>query len=498
MKRVLFVIIDALTSRVVGPAIDEGRLPTFAKLRDAGVYRESCYSIFPSITPAATAALVTGHYPSVTGITGASWYDRERDEAVYYGDDLWAIWNQGTVEYIHGFLTRLNYERLKCPTIYELADEADLTSSCFNLMWFRGPHRHSLHKPLLLDAVTFGEMPNELAGPNRLLLGDFVHAICDDKDHSPKQAGLTGKYGFRDETTAEALLAAAETGNLANVNVAYFPINDFRSHEVGPFAALPVVEEVDRVLGEFIERLGGLDKFVSEWAIAITGDHSHSDTAIAEDRSIELAELLDEFRPAPTGADWTDDYDMVIGANMRATNFYFRDAAKQRPDAIRKLLSEPRIDQAIWQSDGKIHVATEDRGRLSFWTSSDGVADEFGGRWEWSGDLSAIDVEVDGDKFVFGDYPNAFERLTHGLHDKSGDLWVTSRPGFEFKLPCTETHEGGSHGSLHRLDSVAPLIAAGFPEDAIPPVMRVVDLLPLLATVTSLKWTEPGVGQSRA
>lgn len=52
---------------------------------------EACVTIFPSITPAATTSIVTGAYPSEHGIAGASWYDQEREEVAYYGDDFWVI-----------------------------------------------------------------------------------------------------------------------------------------------------------------------------------------------------------------------------------------------------------------------------------------------------------------------------------------------------------------------------------------------------------------------
>jgi hypothetical protein len=38
---------------------------------------------------------VTGAYPAENGIAGASWFDPERREVAYYGDDFWVIAKKG-------------------------------------------------------------------------------------------------------------------------------------------------------------------------------------------------------------------------------------------------------------------------------------------------------------------------------------------------------------------------------------------------------------------
>ena len=79
MKRVLLIVIDALSARIILPAMQRGRLPTLTRLAARGVLRESCTSVFPSITPAATASIVTGRFPSEHAIAGNFWYDRDHD-----------------------------------------------------------------------------------------------------------------------------------------------------------------------------------------------------------------------------------------------------------------------------------------------------------------------------------------------------------------------------------------------------------------------------------
>src|SRR5215203_5358389 len=91
------------------------------------------------------------------------------------------------------------------------------------------------------------------------------------------------------------------------------------------------------------------------------------------------------------------------------------------------------------------------------------VRDHFGSTWSWSGDPEALDLQQDGCTLEFTDYPNAFERIAGVLDlDQSGEIWVTARPGCEFQVPGGEAHAGGaSHGALHKLHSLSPVIVAG-------------------------------------
>ena len=89
MKKVLLIVIDACTSRVLVPAMDNNRLPNLKILAEAGYFNPNCISIFPSITHTATASLATGCYPQNHGIAGSSWYDTESDDPVHYSADFW-------------------------------------------------------------------------------------------------------------------------------------------------------------------------------------------------------------------------------------------------------------------------------------------------------------------------------------------------------------------------------------------------------------------------
>lgn len=516
-KKVIFVVIDALASAVVDARMREGGLPVFRRIGECGGVCE-CTAVFPSITPAATASLATGHYPSGHGITGNFWYDREQSDVAYFGDDVWVIMERGFGVFFRDFLLRLNEERLATPTVFDWLGETGRGAACLNFMWYHGPFPHEVNAPLMVELLSAGQFPEQVNGPELLYLGDFVSfrsvgeaspAGGSPAGKSPagegrSEAGLDAisgaggvakRYGFQDETTAAVLLQLAERGELPGFTLAYFPDNDFRSHSEGPADAFSSVERVDEVLGEMIETLGGWDRFIEEYAIVVTGDHSQSDLLEdADERRIDLDGVLGGFQAATPGKGWQSGDRLMICPNLRAAQIYMRPGEKSAiGSVVDTLVGCPQIDQVIWregQGDGigRFHVATAGRGRLEFESATRGreaVADEWGNRWSWRGELAAVDGRLEEGRgeegcVVFGDYPNAFERISQAFCDVSGDVWVTAKLGREFSVGSTKINPKGSHGSLHRLDSISPLLTAGLPDGVkLPGSARSVDLLGL-------------------
>ncbi|MCA9260300.1 MAG: alkaline phosphatase family protein [Planctomycetales bacterium] len=503
MKKTLFIVIDALATRIVEPALAAGRLPNFAALAQAGLFRRECLAVFPSITPAATCSLATGCYPRESGIAGAYWYDAARDDVAYFGADIWPILNEGVGKYLKDFQIELNLNRLQAPTIFEhIEQHGRLRDAVINLLWFRGSVDHHVDLPLLFKLAPT-EPALTMRGPHLMFMGDFVNTELDrGGTRIAARGGMTRRFGFHDEATADYLLGLVEVGELPDFTLAYFPNNDFESHSVGPQAALPVLEAIDLHLGRLFEMHGGLGKTLEEMAIVITGDHSQSEVAGKAEQNVDLTELLSDFQVVRAGANWDGEDDVMACPNMRAAQIYLRDETSQkRQPIIERLLKAPHVDQVLWCNeedgingsyDAIFYVATADRGRLAFQPATDRDAigrDQFGGFWKWEGDLAALGASCDSDgNLTFVDYPNAFERVAGSFFRKSANIWTTTRLGAEFCLPETNTYDGGSHGSLHALDSTSPLFAAGFDANVeIPTTMRSVDLMPLCMTNLGLE-----------
>ena len=99
-------------------------------------------TMFPSITPAATSTIITGAYPAEHGIAGASWFDTAKNEVAYYGDDFWIIAREGFGHFINDFLLRLNGDRMRAPTLFEMVERTGRTAGSLNYLVFKGTALH--------------------------------------------------------------------------------------------------------------------------------------------------------------------------------------------------------------------------------------------------------------------------------------------------------------------------------------------------------------------
>ena len=493
--KVLLVVIDAETPHVVCPAIQTGRLPVMQKLAEAGAMHQSSVSIFPSITPAATSTIITGAYPAEHGIAGASWYDTARDEVAYYGDDFWVIAREGFGRFVNDFLLRLNGDRLKAPTLFEMVERAGLRAASLNYLVFRGNVPHKVNIPGLIAALPGVPLTETVEGPSFLCLGDFVTPRTPE-GKVDKASGILHRFGMDDASTGRMLRDLANEDHLLDFAVAYFADNDYVSHEVGPVNALPVVERVDRMLGEAFEAAGGMERFLANRTVIVTSDHGHCDVLKGPPHIVRLDHLLSDFRQADLGKPWKKQDEIMICPNMRAAQVYVRSPTSDQIERLAvAMLRHPGVDQVIWRSaltggDGGYTVAGT-RGRLRFArdTSSSNCIDPFGGLWSWSGDAAILGISQAGRALEYSDYPNAFERIAGVLDlEKSGEIWVTARPGCEFQVPGGDAHEGGaSHGALHALDSHSPVIIAGAgAPKALPRYMRSVDIGPLCMQILGI------------
>jgi hypothetical protein len=489
--KVLLVVIDAASPRVVCPAVQTGRLPNLRRLADAGEMHQSSVTIFPSITPAATSSIITGGYPAEHGIAGASWFDETRQEVAYYGDDFWVIAKEGFGAFVRDFLVRLNGDRLTAPTLFELVERTGRPAACLNYLVYRGLVEHKVNVPWLLSLLPGVPFTETVNGPSVLCLGDFVTTRpLRSRKKLEGKGGLLHRLGMDDASTAALLCELVADAAMPPFTVAYFADNDYESHEVGPHAALPVVERVDAALGAAFDAAGGFDAFMRDTCVIVTSDHGHCEiVADAAEAVIPLDRILADFRQAQLGRPWRDGDEIMICPNMRAAQIYTRAPGPVVVDRIAQTaMRDPRVDTAMWQrglvdAGAPGYRVVSQRGRLDFWRGANGSAhgmDAFGTEWSWNGDLDALQYQRDGREIDSSEYPNAFERIAGALDaQNSGEVWLTARPGCEFEVPGGEAHTGGaSHGALHALDSLSPVIIAGAPR-RLPKAMRSVDIAPL-------------------
>ncbi len=533
-KKVLLFVIDAFASNVFCSALNQGLLPNFKRLVDAGTVDDQSTAVFPSNTHCALSSLATGTYPNRHGVPGGYGFDVDGDHIVYYSGDFWTNRKEEVGECFTELLARLHQKRLKMPTIFEVIERTGAKAACINHLVHRGDVPHEVNTPLLANLQPGGRNSNRVMGPSLLFLGDLVHTdLSDEENLLAKKAGLLRRYGLDDENSANILLHLAKERALPDFTLAYFMDNDYSSHKAGPANAQPILERLDRWLGALFESYGGMDALLEGFAVVITGAHAQSDVASnTQEAIIDVRSLLPDFQLSALGQQDQSTEAVVACPNMRALQLYFA-----KPEAVdfeavaHTILADERVDQVLWcakwqqgaeqqegQSTGNstskspsaqrptsknstamqkgYMVLTKKRGKLRFWPSDElawltpnHARDVWGQRWQWEGDLCALDMECYRRKLRYGDYPNAFERSACALACESGGhMWVTAFPGAEFQLDSSLTHVGGSsHGSLHRLDSTMPLVIAGAPRRFTrPESSRTVDVLPICLSILGI------------
>jgi hypothetical protein len=102
------------------------------------------------------------------------------------------------------------------------------------------------------------------------------------------------------------------------------------------------------------------------------------------------------------------------------------------------------------------------RGELRFAPGGD-LQDLRGRRWSVEGELGVLRAEVQDGRLLCTEYPDPLGRVWSALRCRNaGDILLSAAPGYEFVDWGGSAHVGGgSHGSLHRSDSLATLLWCG-------------------------------------
>lgn len=140
------------------------------------------------------------------------------------------------------------------------------------------------------------------------------------------------------------------------------------------------------------------------------------------------------------------------------------------------LREDPRIDFISWKDNDGNHVLSENPNRKLTFSPKGKYTDRYHQVWDIRVDFSILDLSVnDQNEIKYGDYPDSLARLYGALHSHRGRfLVVDTKTEYEFIGEHSPTHlEGAGHGSLHKKDSLSPMIITG--TDTYPKYERGVD-----------------------
>jgi hypothetical protein len=228
------------------------------------------------------------------------------------------------------------------------------------------------------------------------------------------------------------------------------------------------IAAADRQLERLMHAAGGPDAFLDEHAVIVTSDHSQ---APVEER-IRLDQAFGEFDVATPRPSRSVGAEVALSPAQRAAMIYALDP-ERRDELVERSLASIReldgIDLVMWLTgeERQEAVVRSRRGELRFTAGGD-LEDARGGRWSIDGHLGALRGEVQDGRFLCSEYPDALARIWSALRcPTGGDVILSAAPGYEFVDWGGADHlGGGSHGSLHRSDSLGALMWCGTGPDS--------------------------------
>jgi hypothetical protein len=437
MKKVLLLIVDGCTPRVLEPAPHGDQLPHVLAVREASFVEPAGSTIFPSLTPAALTSLVTGVYPCQHGILGTHWYDEDEDEAVHYDAEPGSGF--GTADFTNEDEVQLSQDRLQVQTLFQLVKEAGLQTTSF-----------------IIDAERAADPLIQMAQSRTL----------------PDLTAVYFPLYQRDGDQAEAATLMRFDRCLGDMSAAYGSLETLLHDACLIITAGHARSQIDIDEENAVIQA---DNVLADFTVADTDQPWHPD---------------DDLRLYPNGRAL-----QIYFQDLELELFHTVIARLQADERIDQVMWRADITE---EYEKGYRVATSERKALHFWPGASGPntgTDQQGCAWSWAGSLGAVDGRLSQEKTLsFPTYPNAFERIVGVLDCRhSGHLWATARLGHTFGLSSNHSQlSSDAYGSLHYHDSGVPFLIAGAPADvALPVHIRTIDVAPLCLSILDVASPRP-------
>lgn len=465
-SRVVYIVVDGMGTDAFEQAVASGRAPALSFLRDNSAYVRDSVAVFPTITPAATASLVTGEVPARHGIPGMCWYDRDAQRFVNYGQSPRAAVLQGMKRMVRDFLVNMNAHHLssEVSTLHEDLHGMGLTTASINFLVFRGPFELEF-EPKLLQRVLlpWRHLPEAIPGPKEHYFADLVNGEADACREALKVRGFDKRMAATDAYAACVTRELVER-EAADMILFYLHENDHVSHKRGPETQVDNLEEADKHVALVLDAFGSWEETLDRVGFVVTADHSQSPVSKDKGHILDMGDVLGDFvqlRPGKKEA--FEDRDLAACGNGRVAFVYLNEERRNflQHKVIDALDECEGVDQVMWR-DGRAYCVRGDRGFLRFEEAEgDGLVDERGNKWRVEGDLDVVSGVVEEDMLRTPEYPLALWRIKSALDlDRIGDVVATIKLTWECKDLAGGDHRGGGdHASLHAQDSHVPFLS---------------------------------------
>jgi hypothetical protein len=457
----VLVVVDAMKPSMIERAVAGGRAPAMARIAQEGVYVGDCVAAFPSVTPVCAATITTGVGPDEHLIPSMNWYHRDEERYVEYGSSFSASRQFGVVRSMTDTVYRMNDEHLShdVQTVFESLDDIDVRTAGTTYLIYRGRHPHEVaNESALARIITSTLFRRTVLGPRELFYADL---------YASRKTGCRGQLGLpgaRDQHTGCVGAYLAEH-DLFDFMLFSLPDNDAYSHRNGPHAQVTSLAAADRQLERLMHAAGGPEKFLEHHAVVVLSDHSQAPV----EQRIRLDLAFTDFDVATPTPSRSIGAEVALSPAQRSAMIYALDPEHKEALVARSVKAVHGLEgvDLIMTHDGQEATVRGRRGELRF-TAGGELADLRGQRWSVDGELGVLRAEIQDGRFISTEYPDALSRIWSALHcPNAGEVLLSAAPGYEFVDWGGSDHVGGgSHGSLHRSDSLGALMWCGTGPDS--------------------------------
>ena len=482
-KPIVLLVIDSLMSEQLQEVIKEEKAPAFSYLMDSGQFFPDFISSYPTMSVTIDSTLLTGTYANEHKVPGLIWFKEDEERMVSYGSGIREMWDNGIKKVASDSVIHLNESHLSkdVETVHEELAHIRISSGSINGLLYRGAYHQELYVPKLLSLV--GLLPKELKvnGPEVLSLG----ALSQYNPTNDWNKASWKRMGVNNDFTVKELTYLIQHNRLPAFTLAYLPDADAPIHKKGPNDTSGLVK-TDQALQEILNGFDSWEKAVEEVTWIILGDSGQS--AVKEEKETALIDLNVLLKEYTFWEQENKDGQLAIAINERMAYVYLKDDKIDIEDVVEILQEDERIGFISWK-DEETNYVKRSNGEDVFTFSPEGpYKDQYKQTWKLDGDISILDIKLDQDGSLrYSAYPDALARLNGALHSQNGKvIIVDAKPGYEFIEKHSHDHAGGgAHGSLHKSDSVVPLIVVG--ETMNPPSNRLVDIKKWIVQMLSPK-----------
>ncbi|WP_191565487.1 alkaline phosphatase family protein [Metabacillus idriensis] len=457
--KVILLVVDSLMDKPLKKAIQDDKAPALEFFLKHGQYSNELVSSYPTMSVTIDSTLLTGTNPDRHKIPGLVWYKEDGQQIISYGNGFLETLKYGVTNMAQNSLSQYNNADLdkNVKTIHEELEENGKQTASINAVIYRGNYKHTLKIPKILAKTTSLPAQYKTNGPEILSLGDFISL-------DPENNHVINRLGLNDAFAAQELKYLLINDLLPEFTILYMPENDHTVHRKGPMATKGI-EKLDKHLQEVLNVYPSWEDALDNVIWIVMGDSSQS--AVKKNKKkalIDLRESLSNYNVLKLGETVDKNNEIVITANERMSYVYKINEEISIKKIASKLQADSRIAWIAWKNNEMVQVISEGHKGILQFKPGGPYKDIYNQTWSINGNHDILDLDIDEHyQISYRNYPDGLSRLYGAIHSQKGDFLIAdAKPGYEFIGESSPEHAGGgAHGSMHKDDSLIPLIITG-------------------------------------